>query len=441
MAAARAEALLRSVSAPTAGLTAVASAAAFLVCRMVCRRIRGAGLPDRVESCPGGLAAALERHLRTALRAVGNDASRVVLALDLDETSFTPVQGDLGTSEWYVRTVRHWSQAARSTIVLSSDVMRQVIDKVRTVDGQAVLGFAHEGAITPGVVSGMILESVDGVAVSNRASVRAAAGRDACTCVLVLTEACVRHAVLAAVDAFYHHIPVRPSDPTLPALLRAWRQRGAMVIGITSRRPQLASATWDQMRGGADAAAREDETTCPLAFAPTESPLRVQEVERKLLARWDPPSGWEGLDCQNGVWFTSNTEKGDFLSVMLPEGIGLVFADDSRRHTDSVAECMRERTEYCASIHYTEQADRTAAQYDQAAADEDLAAVLTKLYERQDGHLMSLVRAKDPWLRMFAQEQVRNGCRHLAELAAALTLPPAGSNRASLRSVSPQTKK
>eukprot|EP01062_Namystynia_karyoxenos_P016587 TRINITY_DN16061_c0_g1_i2.p1 TRINITY_DN16061_c0_g1~~TRINITY_DN16061_c0_g1_i2.p1 ORF type:complete len:510 (+),score=130.00 TRINITY_DN16061_c0_g1_i2:76-1530(+) len=414
----------KAVGAALAAAAAAATAAAAWKCYAVLRRGREHPVPRHVHIVRKGLCRELERHLRLARRKVDGDHSRIVIALDLDETAMTPQHGVLGTTKWYEAILARWQHCCSIEVSLPARSLGRVIAAAQETDEGLAVGEVGD-ALAHGVTPGMVLRRIGGRAAPDHdAAARALddarrAGSERVVCDFALTPLGVKEAILSYVDVFYHNVSVRPSDPELPALMREWRRIGASVIGVTSRRPELAAATWSQMAGGLNAGLQDEVASCPLDFGPNTPQEQVREVQEQLLQNWKAPPRWEGLHCERGVWFTSFTCKGTLLRTILPEGSAVVFADDSRRHTDSVAAALADHCSHVASLHYVEQTARVERSFSLADADDELCRLTVAMWAKRDPLLLQHLRRKCLWLRLYlAEHDMRH--RGLGEILQAM---------------------
>lgn len=208
-------------------------------------------------------------------------------------------------------------------------------------------------------------------------------------------------AVLNVVDCFYPKVPVAPTDPGLAALLHRCSALGISTFGLTARRPGLAAQTWTQMG-----------ERCNFAFALQDHMYRrrafvaagVEEAMRDKAHVWDPAK-WEGLLLERGVWFTANANKGSLLQKVLPAGMHVVFADDSRRHLVDANAALDGHAASVTGLHFTAATSAAEQNLDSAECDKQMAMHLGSLFAEWDPMLLDLVARKDLFLKKFIQDQ------------------------------------
>ncbi len=139
-------------------------------------------------------------------------------------------------------------------------------------------------------------------------------------------EAAARVDVLLA--AVYPRVPLALTDPRIPPVVDKLQQRGAKVIGMTSRGLGIKNVTLDQLR------------EAQVVFSDTGE------------ERWIPLDSERRARVEKGVVFVSHgNRKGETLNALLKEQEGLfkgvshiVMIDDKQKHLDDVTASL-ERVE------------------------------------------------------------------------------------------------
>jgi len=208
-------------------------------------------------------------------------------------------------------------------------------------------------------------------------------------------------AVHVLARAFYSRIAVRPTEEGLSALLQKYKALGVASIGLTSRRPFIAGATWAQM-----------QRTCNLEFDSLASPLdadRLRFLEEALRAGTygaPTPTNWAGISFERGVWFTSGANKGAVLRIVLDAGKHVIFADDTLSHVQSVASALFDHAASVSSLHFTTASADAKRRVIGGNVDRSLAHHFAALFAEKDPIVVALVQKRNALLRGLIAEQM-----------------------------------
>lgn len=143
--------------------------------------------------------------------------------------------------------------------------------------------------------------------------------------------------------------PMRLTDASLPAKLRAWQDQGASVFALTSRSPKYRAATEREL-----ARLGIDLTRTPLAARGRPAPVLREVADRE----------WSYMQ---GVMMTTGMNKGAMLTILLRrtgrEFSAIVFVDDTWRHVNDVFQALQSSNEVEARLfHFTKiEPDRESA--------------------------------------------------------------------------------
>ena len=198
-------------------------------------------------------------------------------------------------------------------------------------------------------------------------------------------------AVLAIINAFYSKVPVDPTEAGLSALIHKFNALGVSTMGLTARGGALAPATWTQM-----------EDRCNFEFNwETATNLEALEVEMRQREHVRDPGIWSGLTFEQGVWFTSNANKGSLMRKVFPPGMHVVFADDSRRHLVAANQALDGHAASVQCLHYTGATFAASQKLNPANCDKQMAHYLAELFEEGNAQIMELVAQQEPFLKRF----------------------------------------